>query len=598
MRNFLFLPFFLFFSFAVQAALNVPIPAHKPMTDTPLTSVKKREEEIKTRTAPPPAASFQISETEKPLNKKDAELYREIYRLQHVGKFNQARTLISKIDNTILMGHIHAQRLFHTKSNATDKDFRDWLDTYSDHPQSIKIAKKIKNKSAASYKNRVTGTMGELRYFANGSKYLSSKYSAQQRRAVNNVRREIRESLHRGSATAALHYFNKHGVQRYIDPVDKSQILSSIASVYLYLNHPEKARMTALKALKASKETPIPGWILGLTAWINKDFKSATKYFTLASKAPYASPWMTSAASYWGARSATRAKLFKEVSPLLATAVKYQRTFYGLIATKALGYGYDFNWTMPAYTPKMQNVLQQHPAGARAVALAEINQLTMAESELFALPVKNNNALQEAALSLAQHYNLAGYSMRFSSIIPNPAGGFYDAGLFPISSWTKEQKNSDIPLLNAFIRQESRFISTAKNPTGATGLMQVMPETAAFITEDSTYKTKAGRSQLQNPRINVNIGANYLKHLMSLEAVNNDLFGLAIAYNAGPGKLGRWKREIKERDPLLFIELIPSSETRSFVERVATNYWVYQMRSGNDPHTLTAIASGDWPRLD
>ena len=76
------------------------------------------------------------------------------------------------------------------------------------------------------------------------------------------------------------------------------------------------------------------------------------------------------------------------------------------------------------------------------------------------------------------------------------------------------------------------------------------------------------------------------------------MFSLAIAYNAGPGKLSRWKKEIAIKDPLLFIELIPSSETRAFVERVLTNYWIYQMQMGIEPTTLLKVAEGHWPVAD
>jgi soluble lytic murein transglycosylase-like protein len=188
--------------------------------------------------------------------------------------------------------------------------------------------------------------------------------------------------------------------------------------------------------------------------------------------------------------------------------------------------------------------------------------------------------------------------MRFSSSNANPAGGYYDSGLFPISSWTMDSKYPDQALLNAFIRQESRFRVVARNNTGATGLMQVMPSTAAYITKQEVYNTPKGQRLLSNPKTNVDIGASYLQHLLDLNSVNNNLFSLAIAYNAGPGNLARWKREIRADDPLLFIELIPSSETRAFVERVLTNYWIYQMQMDIEPTTLQAVAEGRWPTLE
>ena len=540
--------------------------------------------------------AFRPSNSDKPLNNRELENYRLAFKYLNSGDTATAQQFIDKIDNPLLIGHVMYRWLQKTGKNTTTH-LQQWAKAYPDHPQADTIAP-----DDNLYENRITGTMDELRYFARGSKYISEKYNGGQRYEVNLVKKEVRRYLDRGAATAALNFFINHRAQKYIDPVDKSQILADIASVYLYLGHNKKAKDTAQKALDASDLSPLAGWVMGLVSWMNEDYKKATGYFTMASNTPYASPWMTAAAAYWGARAATRSDgdFLLQVTPLLARAVTNQRTFYGLLATKALGYGYDFNWTMPDYTKDERLVLIGHPAGARAVALAEIEEWTLAEAELFALPVKNKPDLAEAAIAFANHYNLAGYAMRYSLAMPNPAGGYYDAGLFPVSSWTKQQDTIDPALMNAFIRQESRFRTTAQSPTGAIGLMQLMPDTAAYIAEDDIYKTSQGQKKLLNPAINTTIGAKYLDHLSDLEAVDNDLFGLAIAYNAGPGKLRRWKKEIKnkDRDSLLFIELIPASETRAFVERVLTNYWIYQMQMGIDPASLTAVASGQWPKVE
>lgn len=542
-----------FLCFLPSLAMATPLPSKKPTQTI----------EIQTVVAPTP--SYKRSDTLKPLTSNQVKIYKDVIALQDQKRWDNARTLISKIDNPVLMDYIQSRQ------------------TGSVLPKKA---------------SKIQGTLAELRYFSKGSKYISDKYKNGQRYELTQVKQQISKNLDRGAVSAGLSYFRNHRVQRYIDPIDKSQILAEIASHYLYLKKYSLARSTALKAIKASDQAPLAGWVMGLTAWMRNDMTEATQYFTIASNAPYASPWMTSAASYWGARAATRAKLFSEVSPLLSKAVKNQRTFYGLIATKALGYGYDFNWTMPEYDGSHRDILMTHPSGARAIAFIKIGQLNLAEQSLFSLPVKGESKMSEAAIALATKYNLAGYAMRFSSVIPNPAGGYYDGGLFPISTWTKNVPQSDQAMLNAFIRQESRFLAGARNGTGATGLMQIMPNTAAFITEDGIYKTAAGHELLSRPRNNVKIGAQYFNHLLRLDAVNKDLFGLAIAYNAGPGTLRRWKNELKTDDPLLFIELIPASETRAFVERVMTNYWVYQMQLGTEPKTLMDVAQGDWPKLD
>ena len=51
-----------------------------------------------------------------------------------------------------------------------------------------------------------------------------------------------------------------------------------------------------------------------------------------------------------------------------------------------------------------------------------------------------------------------------------------------------------------------------------------------------------------------------------------------------------------QNDPLLFIETIPLSETRAFVERVMANYWIYRKRMAQDTPSLDEVAQGGWAR--
>ena len=101
---------------------------------------------------------------------------------------------------------------------------------------------------------------------------------------------------------------------------------------------------------------------------------------------------------------------------------------------------------------------------------------------------------------------------------------------------------------------------------------------------------------LFDPEQSVEIGVRYIRYLLDKKAVGNGLFPLAIAYNAGIGNLIRWRREVRHNDdPLLFIEAIPSRETRVFVERVMANFWLYQDQFGQSMTTRDDVAQGRWP---
>ncbi len=145
------------------------------------------------------------------------------------------------------------------------------------------------------------------------------------------------------------------------------------------------------------------------------------------------------------------------------------------------------------------------------------------------------------------------------------------------------------------MRQESSFDPRAKSPAGARGLMQLMPRTAASLDRNRGFKGRQ-REKLYDPYLNMSLGQRYLSQLLRSKRVGNDVLRLAAAYNAGPGNLGRWERRMDYGDdPLLFMESLPTLETRLFVERVLTNLWIYRQRFGQTTPTLYALASGRWP---
>jgi len=148
------------------------------------------------------------------------------------------------------------------------------------------------------------------------------------------------------------------------------------------------------------------------------------------------------------------------------------------------------------------------------------------------------------------------------------------------------------------MRKESRFDPEAESPHGALGLLQLMPQTAATVSDEEDL-TGANGKLLLEPELNIEIGQRYISYLLGHKRVRGDLFHLVAAYNGGPGNLGKWQRKLGDTgDPLLFIESLPSLETRLFIERVLTNFWIYRARLNQPTPSLDAIAAGDWPSYE
>ena len=154
----------------------------------------------------------------------------------------------------------------------------------------------------------------------------------------------------------------------------------------------------------------------------------------------------------------------------------------------------------------------------------------------------------------------------------------------------------DKALIFALIRQESRFKARAKSRAGARGLMQIMPATAAFVSGDRKFRYRSGRDRLYNIPINLDIGQTYLFKLLSEESMENNLIKVLASYNAGPGNVKRWAREIgRAQDPLLFMESMRAPETRLYVQKVMANLWIYRDRLNQSSPSLDELASGEWP---
>ncbi len=131
-------------------------------------------------------------------------------------------------------------------------------------------------------------------------------------------------------------------------------------------------------------------------------------------------------------------------------------------------------------------------------------------------------------------------------------------------------------LLYAVMRQESNFRERIQSAVGATGLTQLMPNTARRVIEEFGAVPTCAQADalpLDEPRCNIEIGARYLHKL--LEAFDGQLPLVVLSYNAGPQVVSHWAPD-KQSMPLdLFLAKVPFAETRNYVHHVLTNFLVY-----------------------
>ncbi|MCC7275093.1 MAG: lytic transglycosylase domain-containing protein, partial [Alphaproteobacteria bacterium] len=302
------------------------------------------------------------------------------------------------------------------------------------------------------------------------------------------------------------------------------------------------------------------------------------------------SGWLIAAGAYWAARSQRALGAPEAAQALLRTAAEHPVTFYGQLARRTLG-------DLAAYGDGEKaeveiDALAAIPAVRRAIALLDVGERELAVQELVAVAKAAPTALADSVVAFARAAELHRAVPRITAAIREAEGALFDDAMYPMPRWSPDGGFAvDKALMYAIIKQESNFRSGLVSPRGARGLMQIMPRTAAFISPASAQ----GRD-LDDPGVNLSIGQRYIQHLLAQEPIRGNLMLMAAAYNGGLGRVARWFGEVDHGgDPLLFMEAVPSAETRQFIERVLAAMWIYQLRLGLPTPTLDAVAAGQWP---
>ncbi len=536
------------------------------------------------------------------LSEDDAERYARIFALQDVGNFKKANEIIHKLDDHRLMGHVLYQRYKNAAYKVTYKELADWMKSYADHPGAQKVydlaMKRKPKKNAAALASPIQGH-GLTGYHDYDSGQLAQPYMADQDYSPQekDVIKAIDENLSE-SPTVARRRLEGAAEKNIFKDTKYDALQAQIAESYFYNNKVDDAyEQAAASSDRSGKEIPLAGWIAGLSAWKNGKYEEAAVHFERTAMSPRASAWTASAGAYWAARSYLRSHHPEKVSYWLEKAAAHPRSFYGIIAVKALGMEQTrFNWEMPDLSDDLVKSLAGIPAGKRALALRDAERPELAEQEMRQIDPGSDLKTQKAMMAFAHTAGEPSFEMRLGSGLQDTKGRLYDAALYPDTPWRPEGGyNVDKALVYAFIRQESKFDALVANKSsGAVGLMQLLPSTAMNMSH--ILGAKIDKDQLGDPAVNIRLGQRYLQQLLQDDDVKNNLFKLAVAYNAGPGKLSRWEKTVDyQDDPLLFVESIPVAETRLFVERVLTNYWIYRLKYNQNTDSLEKVASGEWP---
>lgn len=182
----------------------------------------------------------------------------------------------------------------------------------------------------------------------------------------------------------------------------------------------------------------------------------------------------------------------------------------------------------------------------------------------------------EASRSIS---SLAGYGdVPLSASFP-PYFAHVQYGTYYLPWIEQISEKYDIPeiLILSLIYQESHFGAHAFSSAGASGLMQLMPVTAAQIASETGFPPDYTQDDLRVPYYNLELGINYLAR--QLYGFDGATYLALAAYNSGPGNTLRWKALVGD-DPDVFLNSIRFLETRTYLRRIVEIYHIYSLIYG------------------
>ncbi|MCG8509413.1 MAG: lytic transglycosylase domain-containing protein, partial [Rhodospirillales bacterium] len=378
----------------------------------------------------------------KVLSNADIDRYRQIFDLQERGDWKSADALIARLEDSILMGHVLAQRYLHpTKYRSKYKELKDWMAEYADHPSAQRIYKLALKRRPKNWKypaKPVSGGPGVGTLAIEPRKQIrppTKRMSRADRRKMASFQRQIKGNLGNGWTLAAKRLISSAEIKKLFDAYNYDKAQAALGARYFRDGRDEWALMWAGRAAKRSgKYLPEAHWAAGLAAWRLGKLDQAGEHFAAIVDSPNSSSWMASAGAFWAARSYLVDGDPAQVNRMLAAAAAHPRTFYGILARRIQGTPTTFRWALPPLEEAAVQALAQSPAGKRGLALVEAGEHRRAERDLRLLASRATPSLARGIMALAGRAGMPELAVRLNNAL-FPRGGGFDGAAYPIPRW-------------------------------------------------------------------------------------------------------------------------------------------------------------------
>ena len=297
---------------------------------------------------------------------------------------------------------------------------------------------------------------------------------------------------------------------------------------------------------------------------------------------------------YWAGRAAQAAGRYESGNSYYQQAAAYPELFYGQLALERLGRTVT---APPQALPQYVTTLLQRTAFNSRPLVQAVRMLGQqnrpSEQALFVKALAeslDNDGDRNLAVDFAQQVRRPDLPVWTARMARVKGSMFYVRQAYPTLG-------NSVPgdlwsLSHGIARQESSYDPYAVSHAGARGMMQLMPGTA----REQAGKMGLGYDSyrlVSDPDYNVMLGSAYFRRMMNMWGGN---VPLAVAsYNAGYGNVRKWVNAYGDPrgqvDVLKWIEAIPYSETKAYVQRVIENSVVYDsMRTGSSQQTAMHVS--------
>ncbi len=534
----------------------------------------------------------------RPLRPSDAALARRVFAMQARGNIPEALRATARMDDTVLLGPILADRYLGRFHHSTVDELTDWLTQYGDSADAPAIhallLMKLPRGSAAPPAPDLAG-LDPAAVPDPVPENQDEPHRTLQRDPVFD--RRVMALAERGAFAGALKLIASRSK---LPLAYAAELRAEVAQAAFILNQDNDALRIASAILDDGPGESLPSlawYVGGLAAWRLDRLEQARSLFAGGATTAATTPYLRAASAFWASRASRRLRDAAGTGRWLRVAADQPLTFHGFLARRMLRLPTGIVPSGQLMSQADVDAVDATPQGRRAFALLQIGQTDRAEAELRLLwpRARASGPFARSLLMVASAAGRLDFAAQMADQLQAAEGVRYDELRFPLPTLRPAGGfRVDPALIYALTRLESNFDAAAVSSAGAHGLMQIMPATAQYIMGDE----QLGLDRLHEPETNLDIGQRYVALLARQDSIDEDLMRLLASYNAGPAAVSRWLADLRDDgDPLMFIEAIPAAETRAFVPTALVYTWIYAARLHVPAPSLDQLAAGEYPRF-